>query len=129
MLALTIIIPTPRYLMRQSQAEGEAIGESLTNTFKARFKKIMDSTQVLGAATAMAVEMMELGLAMVDMAMAMAMTACLPQNSSETDTLKETAKMDCLERMLYSQGQATKAGEEGEVRWGQQSRSLPPLYF
>jgi len=67
-----------RHLMRQSQAEGEAIGESLTNTFKARFKKIMDSTQ----------------------------------NSSETDTLKETAKMDCLERLLYGQGQATKAGME-----------------
>ena len=50
---------------------------------------------------------------MKTMATAMAMTAPLPQNSSETDTLKETAKMDCLERLLYGQGQATKAGEQG----------------
>ena len=36
-----------RQLIKQSQSEGEAIGRSLTNTFKTRFKKIMDSSQVM----------------------------------------------------------------------------------
>ena len=36
-----------RQLIKQSQSEGEAIGRSLTNTFKTRFKKIMDSSQVI----------------------------------------------------------------------------------
>jgi len=67
-----------RHLIRQSQAEGEAIGTSISDTFKSRFKMIMDSTQ----------------------------------NSSETDMLKETQKMDQLERTLYRQGQDCKAGME-----------------
>jgi len=65
-----------RQLMKQSQSEGEAIGRSLTNTFKTRFKKILDSAQ----------------------------------NSCDTESLKETQKMDMLERLLYKQGQHCKAG-------------------
>merc|ERR1712080_111180 len=34
------------------------------------------------------------------------------QNSSDTDTLKETQKMDQLERLLYRQGQSCKIGME-----------------
>jgi len=64
-----------RQLIKQSQSEGEAIGRSLTNTFKTRFKKIMDSSQ----------------------------------NSCDTESLKETQKMDMLERLLYKQGQHSKA--------------------
>jgi len=65
-----------RQLIKQSQSEGEAIGRSLTNTFKTRFKKILDSSQ----------------------------------NSCDTESLKETQKMDMLERLLYRQGQHCKAG-------------------
>ncbi len=35
-----------RHLIKHSQAEGEAIGESISKTFKTRFKMILDSTQV-----------------------------------------------------------------------------------
>jgi len=65
-----------RQLIKQSPSEGEAIGRSLTNTFKTRFKKILDSSQ----------------------------------NSCDTESLKETQKMDMLERLLYKQGQHCKAG-------------------
>ena len=39
------------------------------------------------------------------------------QNSSETDMLKETQKMDQLERTLYRQGQDCKAGESHPWPW------------
>jgi len=65
-----------RQLIKQSPSEGEAIGRSITNTFKTRFKKILDSSQ----------------------------------NSCDTESLKETQKMDMLERLLYKQGQHCKAG-------------------
>jgi len=64
-----------RHLIKQSQSEGEAIGRSLTDTFKTRFRKILDSSQ----------------------------------NSCDTESLKETQKMDMLERLLYKQGQHCKA--------------------
>lgn len=67
-----------RHLMKHSQAQGEAIGECISNTFKSRFTMIMDSAQ----------------------------------NASDTDTLKETQRMDQLERILYSQGQTCKTGME-----------------
>ena len=36
-----------RHLTKQCPVEGEAVGESVANTFKARFKMIVDSSQVV----------------------------------------------------------------------------------
>ena len=38
------------------------------------------------------------------------LTATLLKNSCDTESLKETQKMDMLERLLYRQGQHCKAG-------------------
>ena len=91
-----------RQLMKQSQSEGEAIGRSLTNTFKTRFKKILDSAQV------------SLFL-FIKNKMRIAVNRSL-QNSCDTESLKETQKMDMLERLLYKQGQHCKAGAMEWIR-------------
>ena len=83
-----------RQLIKQSQSEGEAIGRSITNTFKTRFKKILDSSQV------QTLSYDETGI----------LTATFLKNSCDTESLKETQKMDMLERLLYKQGQHCKAG-------------------
>ena len=53
---------------------GEAIGQSISETFRRRFREIMDQSE----------------------------------NSSDTDTMKVTSKMDHLERMLFKEGRKMK---------------------